>query len=102
MSDCLTVCYQYIPILPFCQGVFLKDIDKFAERWYNLESRDSITCPKGDRMKQVSKTDFSAMTSPELAAINEVLEIVSNKTVIGYFVPVEQWEADRQKGVGDG
>jgi len=53
-------------------------------------------------MKQVSKTDFSAMTSPELAAINEVLEIVSNKTVIGYFVPVEQWEADRQKGVGDG
>ena len=39
-------------------------------------------------MKQVQKTAFSAMTSPELAAGNELLEIVSNKTVIGYFVPI--------------
>ena len=43
-------------------------------------------------MKQVSKTDFSATTSPELASVDEVLQIVSNKTAIGYFVPVGVYE----------
>ena len=62
-------------------------------------------------MKQVSKTDFSAMTSPDLLLVGECLQIISNKTVIGYFTPPDVWaqqlEATRwikkgslQEGVG--
>lgn len=62
-------------------------------------------------MKQVTKTAFSAMTSPDLLLMGECLQIVSNKTVIGYFTPPDVWaqqlEATRwikggrqQEGVG--
>ena len=42
-------------------------------------------------MKPIAKTDFSKMSAGALAAVNEVLEITSVKTVVGFFVPTEQY-----------
>jgi hypothetical protein len=40
-------------------------------------------------MRAISKTEFTALSSARLTAINDVLEIVSVKTRLGYFVPTE-------------
>lgn len=43
-------------------------------------------------MKSVAKTDFSKMSSAELAAEDNVLLIISVTTPVGYFVPVNRME----------
>jgi hypothetical protein len=42
-------------------------------------------------MRVVTKTEFSQLTAVELMAVTEDLQITSNKTVIGYFVPPSMW-----------
>jgi len=42
-------------------------------------------------MRVVTKTVFSDMKGVELAAVDEVLQITSSGTAIGYFVPPEIW-----------
>lgn len=40
-------------------------------------------------MQTISITNLREMTGVELVVLSEIVQITSNKTVIGYFVPVE-------------
>lgn len=41
-------------------------------------------------MRPISKTDFTGLSAVEMAVVDEVLEITSVKSVVGYFVPRAQ------------
>jgi hypothetical protein len=51
-------------------------------------------------MQTVSITNLREMTGVELVVLNEAIEITSNKTTIGYFVPAVVWEILRVVIVG--